>query len=137
MFGFDELHGISNVAKLLFDLISPRYNTSFKFYGNESIYPFQLSNAKFDCLNTGMQKSRMYIPAGEFQGSFHPVNPLNVKSLYRSIDWTTWLVFVVPTLAVGLFDDADLRVAILALTRACSISLQWAVSKNDILEIES
>ncbi|CAM0136760.1 unnamed protein product, partial [Umbelopsis sp. WA50703] len=84
-----------------------------------------------------MQKSRMYIPAGVFQGSFHPVNPLNVKSLYRSIDWITWLVFVVPTLVVGLFDDADIRVAVLALTRACSISLQWVVSKDDILEIES
>ncbi|CEP17709.1 hypothetical protein [Parasitella parasitica] len=39
-FGFDELHGISNLAKLLFDMVSSLYSTHFKYHANESDYPF-------------------------------------------------------------------------------------------------
>lgn len=136
-FGFDELHGISNVSKLFFDLLSPRYNTGFKYFGNEPAYPFQLSNSQFDCLKVAMQTSRLLIPAGVFQGSFHPVNPMNVKGLYRSVDWIHWFIYIVPTLVVSLFDNAEIRTAILALTRACALSLQWEVSKANLEEIES
>ncbi|KAI9243382.1 hypothetical protein EDC94DRAFT_669616, partial [Helicostylum pulchrum] len=121
-FGYDELHGISNVSKLFFDLLSKRYNDGFKHHGNESAYPFQLSNKQFECMNVGMAKSRLFIPAGAFQGSFHPVNPLNVKGLYRSVDWSIWLVKVVPVLVVSLFEDQSIKTAILALTRACALS---------------
>jgi hypothetical protein len=122
---------------LFFDLLSNRYNSGFKYFGNENLYPFQLSNSQFDCLKVGMEKSRLLIPAGVFQGSCHPVNPLNVKGLYRSVDWIFWFIFIVPTLVVSLFDDASIRTAILALTRACALSLQWEVSKADIEEIKS
>ncbi|GAA5806561.1 hypothetical protein HPULCUR_012098 [Helicostylum pulchrum] len=136
-FGYDELHGISNVSKLFFDLLSKRYNDGFKHHGNESAYPFQLSNKQFECMNVGMAKSRLFIPAGAFQGSFHPVNPLNVKGLYRSVDWSIWLVKVVPVLVVSLFEDQSIKTAILALTRACALSLQWEISKTEIEEIKS
>ena len=88
-------------------------------------------------MNVGMAKSRLFIPAGVFQGSFHPVNPLNVKGLYRSVDWTIWLVKVVPVLVVSLFEDQSVKTAILALTRACALSLQWEISKTEIEEIKS
>ncbi|GAA5797931.1 hypothetical protein HPULCUR_003329 [Helicostylum pulchrum] len=136
-FGYDELHGILNVSKLFFDLLSKRYNDGFKHHGNESAYPFQLSNKRFECMNVGMAKSRLFIPAGAFQGSFHPVNPLNVKGLYRSVDWSIWLVKVVPVLVVSLFEDQSIKTAILALTRACALSLQWEISKTEIEEIKS
>ncbi|KAI9243536.1 hypothetical protein EDC94DRAFT_700008 [Helicostylum pulchrum] len=97
-FGYDEMHGISNVSKLFFDLLSKRYNDGFKHHGNESAYPFQLSNKQFECLNLGMKSSRLFIPTGAFQGSFHPVNPLNVKGLYRSTDWILFFTKAVPVL---------------------------------------
>ncbi|KAI9243120.1 hypothetical protein EDC94DRAFT_671936 [Helicostylum pulchrum] len=131
-FGYDELHGISNVSKLFFDLLSKRYNDGFKHHGNESAYPFQLSNKQFECMNVGMAKSRLFIPAGAFQSSFHPV-----KGLYRSVDWSIWLVKVVPVLVVSLFEDQSIKTAILALTRACALSLQWEISKTEIEEIKS
>jgi hypothetical protein len=136
-FGFDELHGISNISKLFFDLLSSRYNTGFKYFGNELAYPFQLSNQQFDCINVAMQKSRLLIPAGVFQGSFQVVNPLNVKSLYRSLDWCQWFIYIVPLLVVPLFDDQSVRTAILALTRACALSIQWEISKAEVEEIKS
>lgn len=118
-------------------MISPRYNSNFKYYGNESEYPFQLSNIHFECLKIGMQSSRMLIPTGGFQESFKPVNPLNVKGLYRSVDWIDWFLYVVPTLVVSLFDDLTIRNAILALTRSCSLALQWEVTNEDLEEIKS
>lgn len=136
-FGFDELHGISNISKLFFDLLSSRYNSSFKYHGNESNYPFQLSNLQIDCLNQGMDKSRVLIPAGVFQGSFKSVNPANVKGMYRSVDWIDWFIYVVPTLLASLFDDRKIRDAILALTRACALSLQWVVTKDEVEEIKT
>lgn len=117
-------------------MISTRYNHSFKYHGNESDYPFQLSNIHFECLNAGMEASRILIPTGGFQGSFKPVNPLNVKGLYRSVDWIDWFLYVVPTLVVALFDDLTIRNAILALVRGCSLALQWEVSKENLEEIK-
>ena len=131
------MHGISNVSKLFFDLLSKRYNDGFKYHGNESAYPFQLSNKQFECLNLGMKSSRLFIPTGAFQGSFHPVNPLNVKGLYRSTDWILFFTKAVPVLVVSLFEDQSVKTAILALTRACALSLQWEISEAEIEEIKS
>ncbi|KAI8640490.1 hypothetical protein BD408DRAFT_434132 [Parasitella parasitica] len=136
-FGFDELHGISNLAKLFFDMISPRYNANFKYHGNESNYPFQLSNASFECVKMGMRNSRKFIPTGAFQSSFKATDQSNVKGFYRSLDWIAWLIHVVPTLVVGQYDDLSIRNAILGLSRACALSLQWEVSKDDIKKIKS
>lgn len=135
--GFDELHAMSNVSKLFFDMISSRYNANFKYHGNESSYPFQLSKTDFECVKISMNNSRKYIPTGAFQSSFKAVDPSNVKGFYRSSDWIAWFIYVVPTLVVGLFDDLSIRNAILGLTRACALSLQWEVSRQNIDEIKS
>ncbi|CEP06796.1 hypothetical protein, partial, partial [Parasitella parasitica] len=75
--GLEELHAISNISKLFYEMISPRYNANFKYIGNEAAYPFQLSNLQFQCLGVAMTNSRQYIPTGAFQGSFNPVDPSN------------------------------------------------------------
>ncbi|CEP16627.1 hypothetical protein [Parasitella parasitica] len=136
-FGFDELHGISNLAKLLFDMVSSRYSTHFKYHGNESDYPFQLSNASSECIKVGMKKSRKYIPTAAFQSTFKAVDQSNVKGFYRSSDWIAWLIHVVPTLVASQFEDSNIRDAIIASARACALSLQWEVSENDINEIKT
>ncbi|CEP19865.1 hypothetical protein [Parasitella parasitica] len=134
-FGFDELHSISNLAKLLFDMVSSHYSTHFKYHGNESVYPFQLSNASSECIKLGMKKSRKYIPTGAFQSTFKAVS--NVKGFYRSSDWIAWLIHVVPTLVARQFEDSNIRDAIIGFARACALSLQWDVSKNNINEIKT
>ena len=118
-------------------MISGRYNQQYKVFGNEAQYPFELSSAQAECLKVGMEKSRVLIPAGAFQGSFKPVNPANVKSLYRSVDWIDWFIYVVPTLVASLFVDETIQKAILALTRACGLSLQWVVTKKEVQDIKS
>jgi hypothetical protein len=118
-------------------MISPRYNSNFKFIDNEEAYPFQLSNLHFRCLNLGMVNSRQYIPTGAFQGSFNPVDPSNVKSIYRSTDWIEWLVYIVPTLVAGLFENAETRRGVLGLSRGCALAMQWVVTKDNIQEMKS
>ncbi|CEP16958.1 hypothetical protein [Parasitella parasitica] len=118
-YGFDELHGFSNVSKVVFDLIAPRYNASYKYIGNESEYPFQLAPVDFEAVKLSMAESRKYIPAGAFQFSFKPMDMQNVKTV------------------VGLFDDENVRTALLGLSRALALALQWEISKNDMTEIEA
>ncbi|CEP14481.1 hypothetical protein [Parasitella parasitica] len=136
-YGFDELHGFSNVSKLVFDLIAPRYNTSYKYIGNESGYPFQLAPVDFEAVKLSMIESRKYIPAGVFQFSFKPMDMQNVKSLYGSVDWIQWFIYVLHTAVVGLFNDENVRTALLGLSRAVALALQWKISKHNIAEIEA
>ncbi|KAL9539149.1 hypothetical protein MBANPS3_010440 [Mucor bainieri] len=131
-FGINELHGISNVNKFFFDLIARRYNKNYKYAGNESAYPFELSNVDFSCVKLGMQQSRPMIPAGAFQGSFHPIDMSNVKSIYRSVDHIQRLIYVVPCLVVGLFGDPELGAVVMGLSRACALATQREVPKADM-----
>ncbi|KAL0582457.1 hypothetical protein ABG067_007666 [Albugo candida] len=43
----DEMHLVTNVAKTIFELISTRYNKSYKYAGNEKEYPFEISTNGF------------------------------------------------------------------------------------------
>ncbi|GAA5802204.1 hypothetical protein HPULCUR_012118 [Helicostylum pulchrum] len=55
----------------------------------------------------------------------------------RSTDWILFFTKAVPVLVVSLFEDQSVRTAILALTRACALSLQWEISEAEIEEIKS
>ncbi|CEP19952.1 hypothetical protein [Parasitella parasitica] len=134
--GLEELHAISNIFKLFYEMISHRYKANFKYIGNEAAYPFQLSHLQFQCLGVAMASGRQYIPTGAFQGSFYPVDPSNVKSIYRSTDWIEWPIYVVPTFLVGLLDNAEIRKGVLGLSRGCALAMQWTVSKENIEEMK-
>ncbi|KAG2191525.1 hypothetical protein INT47_012814 [Mucor saturninus] len=81
----DELHMFSNVSKLCFDHLSPRYNARFKFVGKEFKYPFLLSPANFAKIQQSMNDSRCNIST-DFNGSFKGMHSDNVRSMYRSVD---------------------------------------------------
>ena len=136
-FGFDELHGISNVSKMFFDMVSPRYSDPYKYYGRESEYIFELGRNDFVSMQSSINASRQYIPTGTFQGSWQGVNPANVKSLYRSVDWIEWFLYVVPTLLVPCFRDTELRKAVLGLVRGCALSMNWEITTTDLNDIDS
>ncbi|KAG2211226.1 hypothetical protein INT47_006346 [Mucor saturninus] len=82
----DELHMLSNVSKLCFDILSPSYNTRFEFVGNES------------------------------NGSSKYMHSDNVRSMYRSVDWIAWLMYVVPTIVAPLLPASSITKAFIALS---------------------
>lgn len=131
----DELHMFSNVSKLCFDLMSSRYNGRYKFAGKELKYPFSLSNDQFQAVKRSMDDSRCTIPT-DFNGSFKGMSSDNVRSLYRSVDWIAWLIYVVPTIIAPLFSDKSTRLAFISLCRGIKISLQWSITSVEVREIE-
>lgn len=136
-FRIDELHAMSNVSKVFFDLVSDRYNTRYKVVGNAENYPFELSKRDFQRLKQAMNMSRKYIPVGAFQGSWKGADQTNAKSFYRSVDWIEWFLYVVPTLVVPCFEDEQIQKAVLSLVRGCALSMNWEITEDDLTEIES
>lgn len=125
----------SNVSKLCFDMISPRNNSRFKFVGNEDMYPFGLDSSDFNRIKISMDDSRSSIPA-DFSGSFNGMNLDNVRSIYRSVDWIAWLVYIVPTLVAPMFRTRAAVHAFIALSRGIQLSLQWSISESNVKDIE-
>lgn len=128
---------MSNISKLFFDMVSPRYNDGYKYYGNESAYVFELCKDDFTRMKEGVNSSRRFIPTGVFQGSWQGVDPSNVKSMYRSVDWIEWFIYVVPTLLVPCFKNKELQKAVLGLVRGCALSLNWEITTTDLYDIDS
>ncbi|KAI9329307.1 hypothetical protein BD770DRAFT_449692 [Pilaira anomala] len=111
-FGFDELHCYSNLAKQLFEMFSP-------------------STAQH-----AINSSSKYIPAGTFSGSFAGQNFDNQKGNYRSVDWISWLVHIVPLL-IAPFCPPDCKDAISALCHGLQVSLQWCITPEDLYDIKN
>lgn len=117
-------------------MFCPKYNLHFKYCGNESKYPFELSSAAFVSIKKSMEVSRQLIPAGTFKGSWLAMEPNNVKSVYRSAEWIDWLLYCVPTLILSQFQDRDVVTGFLNLIRGISLSLQFEIATNDLEEID-
>lgn len=126
----------SNIAKDVFSMMSPKYNSHFKYCGNEKQYPFQLSNASFEAIKKSMEGSRSLIPASCFKGSWLAIDQSNVKQLYRSAEWLDYLLYCVPTLIMSQFQDAKVISGFLSLIRGISLSLQFRITENDLKEID-
>lgn len=88
-------------------MLSPKCNLQFKHYGNETDYPFELSNNTFTAIIESMKERRQLIPASCFKRSWLAIEPNNVKAPYRSAEWVDWLLYSVPTPILSQFDDID------------------------------
>lgn len=78
-----------------------------------------------------MNKSRANIPLA-FSGCFKGINQ-NSTMFYRSVDWLGFLMYIVPTLVVPILVDKSAQSALLALARACAVTLQWSVTETETL----
>lgn len=134
-FGFDELHCYSNLAKQLFEMFSPGHNSRYKYEGNEALYPFTITKQQYEAVESAVNSSSKHIPAGTFSGSFAGQSFDNQKGNYRSVDWISWLVHIVPLL-IAPFCSPDCKDAISALCHGLQVSLQWCISPEDLYGIK-
>ncbi|KAG1448680.1 hypothetical protein G6F56_008876 [Rhizopus delemar] len=54
-----------------------------------------------------------------------------------SVDWPGLLLYIVPTLVVPILVDKSAQSALLALVRACAVTLQWSVTETETCRIEA
>ncbi|CAO3623086.1 unnamed protein product [Mucor hiemalis] len=134
--GLDELHWVCNLSKTIIDMISPRYNKMYKYVGNEDAYPFFLSNQSIEKMRDAIDRSRNFIPATAFKGSFYGYDPNRSKSIYRSSDYIDFLQYNL-ILYVPLFEDSNVGDAIACLIRGVCLALQFSISTEDLNEIKS
>lgn len=126
----------SNIAKSIFEMIAPKYSKQYKYLGNESEYPFELSNHAFDALAKSVAYSRQLIPASAFKGSWIKLDVNSSKSLFRSSEWHDWLLYSFPTLVCAQYDNPIIRKGFLCLVRGISLSLQFQITQENLKEIE-
>lgn len=131
---YDELHGFSNIAKFIIEMISPRYNTPYKYIGREDLYPFELTNPALDQMRDSVNKSRAFIP-NAFASSFIGYDFRNSKSIYRSSDYIDFLKYNL-ILFVPLFADIRVGKAVSCLVRAVCLSSKFSITDEDLQEIE-
>ena len=96
-------------------------------------YTFSLPKRDILSVGTCIELSRSKIPVS-FQGSWS--NLILSTEGARAIDYIDFLLYVVPTLLVPLFNKVATRKALLALVKGCSIALQWDLDENLIVEME-
>lgn len=131
----DEFHLVSNVAKYMIEMISPRYNAPYRYIGNDQLYPFTLSNAAIDAMRDAVNNSKHLIPSNGFKGSFIGFDPRNSKSIYRSSDYIDFLLYNL-VLYCPLFEDTAAGDCIACLIRGISLSLQFSISTQDLREMD-
>ncbi|OAD71018.1 hypothetical protein PHYBLDRAFT_148233 [Phycomyces blakesleeanus NRRL 1555(-)] len=144
-YGLDEMHLIGHgIGKLVHKLIVLSNTTT----STNNYYPrtadgslllkdrYTFSLQKKDVLSAGqcIELSRSKIPVS-FQGSWD--NLMLKTEGTRAIDYIDLLLYVVPTLLVPLFTKVATQKALLALVRGCSISLQWNLNEELIVEMEN
>ena len=135
-FGLDEMHMVSNVAKLVYQLLAPTSRKSHRpDHCTDKKYPFFVDNASLNLIQQGMNKSRANIPLA-FSGCFKGINQ-NSTMFYRSVDWLGFLLYIVPTLVIPILVDKSAQSALLALVRACAVTLQWSVTETETCRIEA
>ncbi|KAI9324817.1 hypothetical protein BD770DRAFT_450216 [Pilaira anomala] len=117
-------------------MFSPSSNERYKYEGNEHLYPFSISKEQYKAVEHAINSSSKYIPAGTFSGSFAGQSFDNQKGNYRSVDWISWLVHIVPLL-IAPFCPPDCKDAISALCHGLQVSLQWCITPEDLYDIKT
>lgn len=127
-------HGI---GRMIHDLIvnpknSPKYYHN-RDAANKSKFTFLVDPTALRNAGICIERSRKTIPVS-FQGSWD--NLLAKTDGARAIDYIDFLLFVVPTLLVPLFDRVEVRSALLNLVKGCAIALQWNLTESLLVVME-
>ncbi|KAG2191239.1 hypothetical protein INT47_012016, partial [Mucor saturninus] len=141
-YGLDEMHLLGQgIGRFIFDVIvKVNQSSDTSYYSkkqgnfNKDAYTFKVSKKQLELVGDCITKSRANIPVS-FQGSWD--NLLSKIDGARAINFLDFLLYVVPTLLVPLFEKKSVRKALLMLTRGCAIALQWEQTDSMILEMES
>ncbi|OBZ80884.1 hypothetical protein A0J61_11067 [Choanephora cucurbitarum] len=130
------MHLGSNIAKLLYEMLSPRLNDKYKHTNNKSSYPFQLPVDAGDKIYKPLQLSKRHI-SQHFAGSWNPYNPCTNSKLsaYRSVCWLDIVRHTFHTLLAPYLQSSAAK-TLSAVIRDITIMLQRHLSKEDICEME-
>ncbi|KAG2215776.1 hypothetical protein INT45_012494 [Circinella minor] len=94
-FGLDEMHLIgTNVSKHIWEMVSGSFKNTTTM--------FELSNAARQVIGSSVETSTSTIPSSIFEGDFrnYHTKPGNM----RAVDWTCFLMFVVPTMVCDMLE---------------------------------
>ncbi|KAG2193951.1 hypothetical protein INT47_003521 [Mucor saturninus] len=141
-YGLDEMHLLGQgIGRFIFDVIvkvnqsnDTSYYSKKKGNFNKDAYTFKVSKKQLELVGDCITKSRANIPVS-FQGSWD--NLLSKIDGARAIDFLDFLLYVVPTLLVPLFEKTSVRKALLMLSRGCAIALQWELTDSLVQKMES
>jgi hypothetical protein len=161
-FSIDELHMLSNFAKLFFALLYSNHNDRYKNDGKKrntesdidddsdnedqtsaaentkecrDKYPFEISSADLQMIKESIDASTSDIPT-MFSSSWKGLNYQNARAAFRSIDWVEHFIFSVPSLISPKFKNVETTKAVNAVARACLIALQWRITTDELDEME-
>ncbi|KAI8966907.1 hypothetical protein BDF20DRAFT_830676, partial [Mycotypha africana] len=134
----DEFHLFTNVARLINEVVSPPFNSKYKYNGNADTYPFLLKCRSYGPLiKQATDMSRAEIPP-QFHASWKGINICDrLKGQYRSTDWINWLINIVPTLITPAFMDVDAATALNKLCHAVKLATQWTISEEQLTTIRN
>lgn len=118
--------------------INPRTTSKFFFVNqdktqNAAEYPFFIENTKLETIGKCIASSRRYIPTS-FQGSWD--NIFKKLDGVRMVDYLDFLVYAVPTIICPVIKNVGARKALFALSKGCSLALQWNISEEMIVTME-
>ncbi|CAO3631617.1 unnamed protein product [Mucor hiemalis] len=97
-------------------------------------YPFAIDKKQQLAVGKSIDASRAHIPVF-FQGSWD--NIIEKLDGVRAVDYLDFLLYVVPTLLVPLLPKNKTRTAVMNLVQGCSIALQWELTEDSIVQMES
>lgn len=118
-------HGI---ARQLFNLLNGDYTDST----GKGPFKFRLKNITLKDVGQLMEQSRQNLPEG-FRGCW---KDMFSSVRYRAVDWLDFLIYVVPTLVLDNLVDDQARAAVKALVTACTLTLQWCITEEDVQATE-
>ncbi|KAI8967320.1 hypothetical protein BDB01DRAFT_734017 [Pilobolus umbonatus] len=136
-FGLDEMHLIGGgISKLILEMITVDNETNSRtrskfFYIDQDgdkisdNYPFFISRSDLVKIAT--------IPVS-FQGGWE--NIINKSAGVRMVDYVDFLLYAVPTIVCPFIRDRATCKALIALSTACSLALQWNITEQMIQQME-
>ncbi|CAO3618584.1 unnamed protein product [Mucor hiemalis] len=135
----EEMHMLGHgIGKLIYRLLvkTNQGNEHLYFHNDKSAkhYPFTIDKKQLLAAGKSIDASRAHIPVS-FQGSWD--NIINKLDGVRAVDYLDFLLFVVPTLLVPLLQKNKTRTAVMNLVQGCSIALQWELTEDSIVQMES
>jgi hypothetical protein len=145
--GLDELHLIhEGIAVMIQDLIlannTPKANKYAYTHSKSDLddsdfdapeYTFTLSKTIMTQLGQHIELNKTNLPAS-FLGSWQ--NITESRAGFRAVDFGDVLIFANPCIIAPLFERAEVRTALIMISRACELSMLWELNSADIDEIK-
>jgi hypothetical protein len=144
-FNLEEMHLIGHgIAHHLFDLSAVTLRGDTKHVSlyrkseeeKDEDYGYTFDIPKQDMIRIGylMSESRSTVPT-TFNSKWE--NQTGGYVANRAVDWHDVIIHQFGTMIVPLYVHEATKVAVLALIRALKLSLQWRITEQDVVQIET